>query len=1072
MRRNQHPRVYTPHRRFAGFPHVQWGCSLCLYASSPDWQPQDGMYGLIERLDAWIRDAALNQLDPDDAPLHPPVAYRTVDRLVVPKADTPRVRESAWFGFAELRQRNHRTEITGWSQHSQASLNNQAPAILLHKPLPFEYPEFVNSLLKELERHGVDYVPFVRTFAALANRSKSGTPVLVVLGSPMRRIEPGGPVLQHLAVWEISAADADKLRELDAVWAGDDPASRNAAIKAVVEWSVLAKVGWCRVHEMRPEVTRRRDHSSPMAWFRGRRVAIWGCGAVGTHVAESVVRAGATHIELVDKGWVNPGILVRQGFEDADIGKPKVDALSDRLKRIDPDVTVETSVADLIQQVGGGTPIPDVDLVIDCSASPAVRMSLEQRLRRIDSRPPIASMSIDSHAATGIATLSKQGHSGGTLDVVRRLKLEACRNSRLARPLEGFWPESLTEKPFQPEPGCSEPTFVGSNADLASLSARMLNAIARTLSELDGQHTGIGWFVEEAGPIHDFAWRPDYSAEDQSGRYTVRVSHEAVREMRAWAKGSARTVGPSVETGGLVFGEMNEAASVIWISEVDGPPPDSDASDRHFTCGTLGTRESAELRHRRFRGSAECLGSWHTHPSAGPGPSSIDLSTVTRLLDGTESARRTLVLLILSGDPDGDPLLGAHVFRTTLRPRCVYHIQEDVSETISVEPAAVSPRDVGLALSGGGSRAIAFHLGCFRALHDLGLLARLQVISSVSGGSVISAMYAYSSESFSDFDERVVELLRRGLQREILRESVRPDSIRKTAQAQLMIGAAFVTRVLRRLVRSAFSLEAGRPRPLPPRSFSRSEAFRDALGGSLFGETLMKDVARGSLETVINATELRTGSAFRFGSRESGCWRFGSIAPESAFVADAVAASAAYPLFLPALDRRYRFGETTQSGVSVDTSRVLLSDGGIFENLGVSPLEPGREPSISTNVFDPDYIICCDAGTGLFDDDSHPMSLVTRMHRSFLTVFRKVQDATRNRLHRLAEWGEISGFALSYLGQVDRELPLVPPGMPSREEVRDYPTDFAPMKQADLDRLALRGELLTRFLVAYYLPDM
>ena len=1061
----ERPSVCTPHRRFAGFPHVQWARSLCLYASSADWRPQDGMYGLIERLDKWIRDAALNRLDPDDAPLHPPVAYATVDRLVIPRTDTPRVRESAWSGFAELRQRHHRTEITGWSQHPQGSLDNQAPALLLHKPLPFEYPESVNSLLRELEGHGVDYVPFVRTFASLANRSRSGTPVLVVLGSPMRRIEPGGPSLQHLAVWEISAADADKLRELDAVWDGDVAASRKAAIEAVVEWSVLANVGWCRVREMRPEVTRRRDHSSPMAWFRGRRVAIWGCGAVGTHVAESVVRAGATHVQLVDKGWVNPGILVRQGFEDADIGNPKVDALSDRLKRVDPDVTVEASVADLIHRMGGGTPIPDVDLVIDCSASPAVRMSLEQRLRRIDSRPPIASMSIDSKAATGIATLSKPGHSGGTLDVVRRLKLEACRNSRLARPLEGFWPESLPDDPFQPEPGCSEPTFIGSNADLAGLSARMLNAIARTLSGPDEQHTAIGWFVEEPGPIHCFAWRPDYSAEAHSGRYTVRASPEAVREMRAWARRSVRTAGPSVETGGLIFGEVNEAASVIWISEVDGPPPDSAASDSHFTCGILGTGESAEVRHDRFRGSVECLGSWHTHPRAGPWPSAIDLSTVAQLLDGTESSRRTLVLLILSGDPDSDPLLGAHVFRPKLRPRCVYHIKEDVSETISVEPAPVNPRDVGLALSGGGSRAIAFHLGCFRALHDLGLLARLQVISSVSGGSVIAAMYAYSSESFSDFDDRVVELLRRGLQRDIVRETLRLRAIGKTARAQVLIGAASITRSLTSLSRRGTGLW----KTPPVRTFSRSEAFREVLRRSLFRNTLMRDVARDSLETVINATELRTGSAFRFGSRQSGCWRFGRVAAEEAFVADAVAASAAYPVLLPALDREYRF---LKKGAATGPTRVLLTDGGVFENLGVSPMEPGREPSISTNVFNPEYIICCDAGAGLFDDDKYPMCWPTRMCRSFLTVFRKVQDATRHRLHRLAEWGDISGFVLSYLGQEDGKLPWAPPELPKRGEVKDYPTDFAAMKRADLDRIALRGEVLTRFLVAYHLPDL
>lgn len=214
---------------------------------------------------------------------------------------------------------------------------------------------------------------------------------------------------------------------------------------------------------------------------------------------------------------------------------------------------------------------------------------------------------------------------------------------------------------------------------------------------------------------------------------------------------------------------------------------------------------------------------------------------------------------------------------------------------------------------------------------------------------------------------------------------------------------------------------------------------------------------------------MRTGSAFRFGSRQSGCWRFGTIAPEEAFVADAVAASAAYPVLLPALDREYRF---LMKGATTDPTRVLLTDGGVFENLGVSPMEPGRAPSISTNVFSPEYIIGCDAGAGLFDDDTYPMCWPTRMCRSFLTVFRKVQDATRNRLHRLAEWGDITGFVLSYLGQKDAKLPWIPPELPKRAEVKDYPTDFAAMKRADLDRIALRGEVLTRSLVAYYLPDL
>ena len=111
-------------------------------------------------------------------------------------------------------------------------------------------------------------------------------------------------------------------------------------------------------------------------------------------------------------------------------------------------------------------------------------------------------------------------------------------------------------------------------------------------------------------------------------------------------------------------------------------------------------------------------------------------------------------------------------------------------------------REVGLALSGGGSRAIAFHLGCLRALDDLGLLNRLQVISSVSGGSVISAMFAYSNDSFAKFDARVVKVLRRGLTGGILRASLRPSSIGKMTLSLAATVAVSGLRMLFRIVPS------------------------------------------------------------------------------------------------------------------------------------------------------------------------------------------------------------------------------------------------------------------------------
>ena len=49
---------------------------------------------------------------------------------------------------------------------------------------------------------------------------------------------------------------------------------------------------------------------------------------------------------------------------------------------------------------------------------------------------------------------------------------------------------------------------------------------------------------------------------------------------------------------------------------------------------------------------------------------------------------------------------------------------------------------IGLALSGGGFRAAGFHLGVMRELQRLGLLAKLDLISCVSGGSIAGGTLA------------------------------------------------------------------------------------------------------------------------------------------------------------------------------------------------------------------------------------------------------------------------------------------------------------------------------------------
>ncbi len=72
-------------------------------------------------------------------------------------------------------------------------------------------------------------------------------------------------------------------------------------------------------------------------------------------------------------------------------------------------------------------------------------------------------------------------------------------------------------------------------------------------------------------------------------------------------------------------------------------------------------------------------------------------------------------------------------------------------------------KKIGIALSGGGYRAAAYHIGTLRALHRLGVLDKVDVISSVSGGSITSAYYALNKDNYEEFEKGFISSLSKGV---------------------------------------------------------------------------------------------------------------------------------------------------------------------------------------------------------------------------------------------------------------------------------------------------------------------
>ena len=92
---------------------------------------------------------------------------------------------------------------------------------------------------------------------------------------------------------------------------------------------------WLYVDDVRHGVHTRRDSDRPVDAFQGRSIELWGCGALGSWIAEFLVRAGVAEITLRDPGRVTKGLLVRQNYTELDVGRPKAEALADRLRTLD-----------------------------------------------------------------------------------------------------------------------------------------------------------------------------------------------------------------------------------------------------------------------------------------------------------------------------------------------------------------------------------------------------------------------------------------------------------------------------------------------------------------------------------------------------------------------------------------------------------------------------------------------------------------------------------------------------------------------------------------------------------------
>jgi len=634
-------------------------------ASDVEWRYADGMFGFMQRLVDWLRAGALGELDPIGAPLHPPVAYTTSRFRIVPCVDAPTVDGAYWTGYAAVtRETDAAAELGTWSRHGETPPEGRlATAVLLSTIMPHEYPGTTRDLLLALKARGVplELMRLIMTVGVL--RTKDGQPSLFVLGAPMRGMQ-GGERKQHLACWLIPAEETTRLRAAAMEATDDNPID----VETFVEWATEARVEWCPVLEDRPEIVTRRDAASPSAWWRGKNVAILGCGAIGSAMAMILARAGVRRLELHDKNVVSPGVLVRQNFKRKNVGFTKSSALAVAVKEAAPDVDTDSIQRDLLFLLADSDAVQKlltVDVIIDATASGLVAAGLETMLKDRKQHPPILSMVMGHRADRAMMTMYEATSGGGAIHHDRRCKLALADHGKGRAFLDEFYPDASTRRPvFQPEPGCSSPTFVGSFADTMGLTSRMANVGATWLAQDHQSPEAYLLHASATESLSDLFINLGKSQSVLDGRhgYQIRIDPSALTGIAGWIRRSDRVNGQRFETGGVLFGEVDEELKIIWVDEVSGPPSDSLASPAGFICGIAGVSALNEEKQRRTRGSVAFVGMWHTHPVSLPLPSDTDQNAMDALLtDGTFLGRQFLMLII--GQTAGRfPIAAAHVY--------------------------------------------------------------------------------------------------------------------------------------------------------------------------------------------------------------------------------------------------------------------------------------------------------------------------------------------------------------------------------------------------------------------------
>jgi NTE family protein len=284
---------------------------------------------------------------------------------------------------------------------------------------------------------------------------------------------------------------------------------------------------------------------------------------------------------------------------------------------------------------------------------------------------------------------------------------------------------------------------------------------------------------------------------------------------------------------------------------------------------------------------------------------------------------------------------------------------------IPTDPEDGQPEQgLALCLSGGGYRAMLFHVGALWRLNEGGYLPRLDRVSSVSGGSITAGVLGLRWSRLA-FDAD-------GVGQRFGREVVAP--LRRLASVNVDVWAS---------LRGLFGFG------------NASAVVIAAYRRYLFRHHTLQELPDRP-RYVFNATNVQSGVLWRFSKPYAADYRVGKLERPTIELAVAVAASSAFPPFLsPVVLERSPGDLVREQGNDLHyppfTTRIVLTDGGVYDNLGLETAWKRYQ-------------------TVLVSDGGGHTSAEPRPRRAWLSQARRVLDLIDSQVRALRKRQLIEGY--------------------------------------------------------------